>query len=410
MENTAKKNNSRYVLIALLSLSTLCYTYPYLSSTFYNQFMEAFQLSNAQIGHLLTLFSLTATPGYLFGGLLADKFSPKKLVVISQLLTAGIGLCICFIQGYVVLLVCYLGLGISTTFIHWSAYLKLIRAQADPGEEGKIFGFFETCAAVVGIITNYGVLAILGHLSSFRIVQAIYAVILVIVAVIIILFVKDADADINTSEFKLSMVPQALAHPVTWINGFIVMGIFMCVSACTYLNPYLSGVFGTSVGFATSFAIINRSIMRILVCGVGGLLLDKLRTPKFLIICSIVGAVILLPINFIEQSNSSMMIAIIICLAFIAVLNMSRSGMYTPIPEAKMPMAITGTAMGICSAIGYSSDLWLYSLCGKWLDQYGNDGFRYVIYLIIASLALVVVCSLLLHAYEKKHNVFAEEA
>ena len=71
MESTAKKNNSRYVLIALLSLSTLCYTYPYLSSTFYNQFMEAFQLSNAQIGHLLTLFSLTATPGYLFGGLLA---------------------------------------------------------------------------------------------------------------------------------------------------------------------------------------------------------------------------------------------------------------------------------------------------------------------------------------------------
>ena len=405
----AKRKNSKYFLIAILSLSTLCYTYPYLSSTFYNQFMEAFSLSNEQIGHLLTLFSLTATPGYLFGGLLADKFSPKKLVVVSQLLTASIGLCICFLQGYTILLTCYLGLGISTTFIHWAAYLKLIRAQADEGEEGKIFGFFETCAAVVGIITNYGVLAILGHLSSFRIVQAIYAVILIIVAIVIMLFVKDADTNVSTSDFKLAMVPEAVKHPVTWLNGFIVMGIFMCVSACTYLNPYLSSVFGTSVTFATSFAIINRSIMRILVCGAGGLLLDKLKTPKFLTICSVIGAMIILPLTFVEQTPNAMMTAIIICLAFIAILNMSRSGMYTPIPEVKMPMAITGTAMGICSAIGYSSDLWLYTVCGKWLDTYGNDGFKNIIYLIIASLALIVVCSALLHAYEKKHRVFETE-
>ena len=72
-------------------------------------------------------------------------------------------------------------------------------------------------------------------------------------------------------------------------------------------------------------------------------------------------------------------------------------------------MAITGTAMGICSAIGYSSDLWLYTVCGKWLDTYGNDGFKNIIYLIIASLALIVVCSALLHAYEKKHRVFETE-
>ena len=86
----------KYLLIAVMTLSTLCYTYPYLSSTFYTQFMEAFELSNAQVGNLIAMFGLTAVPGYLFGGLLADRFSPKKLVIISQLLTAVIGLCICF--------------------------------------------------------------------------------------------------------------------------------------------------------------------------------------------------------------------------------------------------------------------------------------------------------------------------
>ena len=113
--------NRKYLLIFLLTLSTLCYQLPYLSQTFYTQFLEAFALSNQQAGQLLTMFSLTATPGYLFGGMLADKFSPKKLVVISQVLTAAFGFIMTFLPGYTWLLVCYLGFGVSTTFIHWSA-------------------------------------------------------------------------------------------------------------------------------------------------------------------------------------------------------------------------------------------------------------------------------------------------
>ena len=175
-------NKRRYLLISVMTLSTLCYTYPYLSSTFYTQFMEAFGLTNEQVGSLISMFGLTAVPGYLFGGLLADKFSPKKLVIISQLLTAVIGLCICFLNGYTVLVVCYLALGVTTTFIHWSAFLKLIRAQGGPDDEGKIFGFFETCYSIVSIVCSYGILGALGSLPSFRWVQAIYAVILIVVA------------------------------------------------------------------------------------------------------------------------------------------------------------------------------------------------------------------------------------
>lgn len=401
-------NRKRYILIAVMCLSTLCYTYPYLSSTFYTQFMEAFELTNEQIGTLLSMFGLTAVPGYLFGGLLADKFSPKKLVIISQLLTAAIGLCICFLHGYTVLLVCYLALGVSTTFIHWSAFLKLIRAQGAAEDEGKIFGFFESCSAAVSIVCSYGILSLLSKLPSFRVVQAIYAVILIVVAVVIAVCVKDADVQINTSEFKLSMAGKALKHPVTWLNGLIVLGIFMALSCSSYLNPMLSGVYGTSVGFATAFSIYNRCVARVLLCTFGGMLLDRLKTPKFMSLFSvamIIGLVILIALPL---STEYMVAAFVVCVVFVSIMGTSRSGMYTPIPEAKMPMAITGTAMGICSAIGYSSDLWLYTLCGKWLDTYGNDGYDRIWMLTIAALVMVIICSVLLHIYEKKHNVFTK--
>ena len=76
----------KFGVILLLTSTCLVYNLPYLSSTFYTQFLEAFNLSNTQAGMLITFFSLTATPGYLFGGMLADKFNPKKLIILSAML------------------------------------------------------------------------------------------------------------------------------------------------------------------------------------------------------------------------------------------------------------------------------------------------------------------------------------
>ena len=400
-------NKRRYLLIAVMTLSTLCYTLPYLSSTYYTQFMEAFGLTNEQLGSLISMFGLTAVPGYLFGGLLADRFSPKKLVIVSQLLTAVIGLCICFLSGYTVLVVSYLALGVTTTFIHWSAFLKLVRAQGGPEDEGKVFGFFETCYSAVSIICSYGILGVLGSLPSFRWVQAIYAVILIVVAVVIAIFVKDADVRGTSSDsFKLSMAGKAIRHPVTWLNGLIVMGMFIALSTSTYLNPMLSEVYGLDVTVSTGYSIYNRYVARVLLATAGGLLLDKLKTPKTMSIFSAGMIAMLLALTFMPQDASFLIGAVIICVLFSSIMGASRSGMYTPIPEAKMPMSITGTAMGICSAVGYSSDLWLYTLCGKWLDSYGIAGYTYIWLLTTAAVAMVIACCALLHLYEKKHRVF----
>lgn len=400
-------NRKKYAVIFLLAFSCLCYNLPYLSSTFYQQFLEAFQLSNAEAGMLLSMFSLTATPGYLFGGMLADKFSPKKLIILSQVLTAAFGISITFLQSYPLLMACYLGFGLSTTFIHWSAMMKLIRAQAGENEEGKAFGFFEFSYAIVGAFASYGVLAamdIIINMGGFRIVTSVYGIVLLVIAVLIAILLKDADKNIPSGDFNVKMVGKALAHPVTWLNGFIVMGLFILVTGTSYLNPYLTGVFGASVTLGTSITIANRTILRMVFSPLGGLFIDRLKTPKFLIVTSAVMIALCLASISVPGTGNYMTPALILVLVLISVLALSRSGMYTPIPEAGIPLEITGTAMGICSAIGYSTDLWLYTLCGSWLDKFGNDGYRYIFMLFIAGLALVIISSVLLGIYEKKHT------
>ena len=309
-------------------------------------------------------------------------------------------------SGYTVLMVCYFGFGISTTFIHWSAFMKLIRAQADDkDDQGRTFGTFEWCYALVGAVASYGLLALLGYVSSFKIATALYATILVIIALLVIFLLKDVKG-INDNDFNVRMVKQAIAHPVTWLNGLIVMGMFIVATGSAYLNPYLNGVFGTSVAFATSFAIMNKCIVRLCVVGVGGMLLDKWKTPKFMIICMVFLSAAIVGMFVIPQNSGSMVIAVIIAFLILIFMSTARSGMYTPIPEAKIPMAITGTAMGICSAVGYSTDIWSYTLIGNWLDNYGNTGYQYVLLLSLAGVAMVIICSILLYRYEKRHHIF----
>lgn len=311
-------------------------------------------------------------------------------------------------SGYTILMVCYFGFGISTTFIHWSAFMKLIRAQADDkDDQGRTFATFEWCYALVGAVASYGLLALLGHISSFKIATALYASVLVIIALLVFFLLKDVKG-INDNNFNVRMVRQAIAHPVTWLNGLIVMGMFIVATGSVYLNPYLHGVFGTSVGFSTSFAIMNKCIVRLCVVGVGGMLLDKWKTPKFMIICMTLLSAAIVGMLLIPQNSGFMVIAVIIAFLILIFMSTARSGMYTPIPEAKIPMAITGTAMGICSAVGYSTDIWSYTLIGNWLDNYGNTGYQYVLLLSLAGVAMVIICSLLLYRYEKSHHIFKQ--
>ena len=392
----------KYLTVFLITMSALCYNLPYLSSSFYTQFLEAFQLSNTQAGLLLSMFSLTATPGYLFGGLLADKFSPKKLVVLSGLLTSVCGCGLIFTNSFTGMLLCYLGFGLTTTFIHWSAAMKLIRAQADADGEGKIFGFFELSYAILGAVTSYGLLAFMGKIvetTGFKGIVGIYVLILVIVSLLILFLTKDIQGNAPTAEFNLKMVKKALLHPVTWLNGFIVMGMFVIVTGLTYFNPYLIAVFGFSAAIGNGFAIFHRTLARMFFSPLGGYALDRLKTPKFLLLTSTGMIVLLAALLFLPQNRSMGTIAFLLMLLLVVLLSAARPGMYTPIPEAKIPYEITGTAMGITSAIGYSTDLWLYTVCGRWIDLYGNAGYKNILLLFIGALIVVIVNASLLDRF-----------
>ena len=63
---------------------------PYVQIKFYDVFREATQASNNELGLLMTIFTAVSMALYIPGGVLADRGSPKKLLLLSLIMMCGL--------------------------------------------------------------------------------------------------------------------------------------------------------------------------------------------------------------------------------------------------------------------------------------------------------------------------------
>jgi MFS family permease len=395
----------KYLAVFVITFTWIVFLIPYLALDFYNQFLEAYHLTDGQLGNLITYFGLTATPGYFIGGWIADKFNAKKLVVLSCLLTALAAVGVSFCNSYIVLLILYFVMGFTSAGLQWSAYLKVVRASGDDEEQGKLYGATDTAYGIFTILMTYGILALLSSIlestgMGFRGAILIYAAISAAIGVAVIFFVP-YDAEKSKTEdggaIKLELVGKVLKMPLTYYLGLFTLGYYIIRSVFPYINPYLTNVFGVSIAFATGFTMTARTGVKMISGPVGGAIRDRIgRSTPVAMIASIGAIAASVAMMLIPQASSLAIAVMIVAIIIVFFSGMASPLLYTPASEAKIPLAYTGTILGIASTIGYSSDIWLYNVCGKWLDNLGNSAYIYVYGLMAAGAVLMLIMGLLL--------------
>lgn len=417
METVQKKKRSvwiKYVSVFLLTFSWIVYLIPYLATDFYSQFLEAYGLTDGQLGKVITFFGLTATPGYFVGGWIADKFNSKKLVVISCISTAAVAIIISMIDSYNLLIFLYLVMGFTSAGLHWSAHLKIIRSLGDDEEQGKLYGAADTAYGIFTILMTYGVLALLTTILNstgigFRGAIVIYACISILIGILVAIVVpfdpREAE-DEDDEKITLGLIKEVLKMPVTYYLGLFTVGYYLIRCIIPYINPHLSASFGISVTFATAFTMTARTGIKMFSGPLGGALRDKLGRSTPVAIIGGAGAMIFATIlAFIPEGSKYALPVMIIAVIIVIFSGMTSPLLYTPVSEAKIPLKYSGTILGIASAIGYSADIWLYNLCGGWIDKMGTGAYRYI-YLLMAfgGLLMVIFALLLKTCYPKKQN------
>ncbi|WP_280139571.1 MFS transporter [Natronincola ferrireducens] len=406
------------IIIALGLAGGSIYFLPYIKYVFYDAHIFSMNINNTQSGLLMTIYTIGNMILYIPGGILADKVSPRKALVYSCLGTAALVFLYAFsMENFTVSILIWMGLAFSTGFVVWSALLKTVRIIGTEQEQGFLYGLYYACNGIAAAVVN--VLAVLvyqtgGDMKTGYFRACIFGgLVPIIVAAILMIVLKEEDCnssvDDNEPKFRVSDLTKLLKTPIVWIISIIMFCGYGYYMSTSYFNPYLTEVYGISV-VDSGFLSAVRTYLLLLLAPVGGLIADKCfkSTSKwlctaFIILAGLFGMVLILPANI-----NSTLISIYTLIPG-AVAMMTYGVISSIIPEVGIPKAMTGTAIGIVSIVGYMPDAIYSMMFGNWMDKYQSAGYNMIFGFLAITGILAAILSFVVLRYTKKHTIQSEE-
>ena len=114
---------------------------PYVQIKFYDVFREATQASNNELGLLMTIFTAVSMALYIPGGVLADRGSPKKLLLLSLIMMCGLNAYFAFHTSYGAAQLIWALLAIAANTVQWPTLIKAIRDTGSSEEHHRYLLF-----------------------------------------------------------------------------------------------------------------------------------------------------------------------------------------------------------------------------------------------------------------------------
>ena len=374
--------NKNYLsLLYLIIVGEMVFALPFHVSRFFRpSLLEDFNYSNTELGVAFSIYGITALISYLPGGYIADKVSPKYLLFFSLLMTSIGGLFFLQNPGYLGLYAIYGFWGITTILFFWAALIKATRSIAG-NNQGFSFGALEAGRGLVASIC--GSIAVIIYssktivntylslfdksISSLSAVIYFYSITTFLSSLMILLLFKTDKVQKNQrKQIELKGIYKNLTSIIC--ISFVVLAAYSGYKGIDYYVYYFYEIFGYSKE-KSSLIITNLSYLRPISALLAGIIADKI-TSRFS--CRILFVLMFLSYAFLTLINFNNNILYLIYLNFIismiAIFSL-RGVFYSLLEEVKLPITITGIAVGIISFIGYMPDIFIGPIFGYFLDK-----------------------------------------
>jgi len=404
-------------LLLLAAGAGIIFQLPYIRETFYVSIQNAMGLSNVQMGMLSSGYATMATLSYFVGGIVADKFSARKLLTFSFIATGILGLWFSTFPSFNVSRIIFVLMGITTIITYWSACIKATRMLGDSSEQGRLFGLQEGLRGIMNAILVFVMMAAFNHFTD-KVVGTAWAIRTCAITVIIIgvlnwFFIEDTKTESQTESIAsvAKGMFQSLKIPRVWLLCGIVFTAYSLYGLLGYINTYAIKVYGASEQTGVTLGAI-RYIIQAFGGIVGGFLADRIGSR----IKVIVGSVALLGLSFlsyiilpVQDGLVNMVIANFILGLFL--IYIIRSLYFAIIDDAGIPVEKTGRVSGFVSCLGYTPDIFMYTMVGGWMDSHaGKAGFNMMFVYAAVMAILCIILALILNTVIKKSKNRIEQA
>lgn len=404
-------------VLACAFLYSSVYLLPYIKYIFYDAVAEVTGFTNTQIGFALSVYIIACIICTVPSGWLADKFHPKMLLMASGVAhTVFSLLALVFIQNYVMTLVCFFLLGISSMLGLWSPVFKAVSLACSEDEQGKFYGLFEGFNGIGSMVFNFLALWVFGRVTggTAQALRAVYIFYIAapLVSTLLVAFFYKAEVEAAADELKAAPRKKAttkeifavLKMPKVWMFSLMVLGVYGFYGGSSYLTPYFSTVLGVSVVFSGSLATLKNYGTRLVGAPVAGMICDKIGRLKFLFIGFMV-MIVLMVAFMMMPANGSALVPIMILMFALALVNVSMKGVqFSALDEIGVDQSVNGMAIAIATLVGFNlPDVALHPIFGAILDS--NEpaaAYKIIFTCLLGLLLLGFVMNILLIMMRRK--------
>ena len=402
-----------FLSITLLILSgELVFLLPYvLARVFRPTFLEVFNLNNLQLGSLFSVYGTMALLSYVYGGVISDRVQPKKLIAASLFFTALGGVVLAGYPSYFVLKILYGYWGFTTVFLFWGAMIKATRVWGGSKNQGKAFAFLDGGRGLVAAsMGSLGVLIFSTFLTNdidtanlierkeaFRYVILFSSFMVFLTGFLVLFFMeKDQKDELKKTNSlnSYSNIKTVLKIQSVWLIMIIIISAYIGYKVTDIYSLYASEVMLFDHIQAANIGALQL-YLRPLVCVIIALIAEKTSYIYLIIIgfiTMLIGAsifafgIVQLNMNFVFYFS-----LIIVATGTYAV----RALYFSIMQEGRIPLILTGTAVGLISVVGYTPDIFATPIIGYLLDRYpGLLGHQYVFTILVLFSILGLLASI----------------
>lgn len=408
-----KKNIFKIILLAFAG--SIIYGLPYFRLYYYDAYQHMYKLTNTQMGLLGSAYGVLGVFSYILGGILADKFKAKKLLIFSMIATGLGGFLHLFFTDYRALIAIYGLWGFTSLLTFWPALMKIVRTQGRDEEQSRAYGIFEGGRGVFNAAHLAVATAIFGIFQAkalpylgIRWIIIFYSAAPIIVGILFIFILKDPteSREVQKAEkLSLKLVLKVVKMPVIWLVVLLAFCSYTFNMSVYYFTPYASNVIGTSAVAAAIITVLQQYVRPFASTG-GGFLADKFGKGQIMgggFVMMGLGTVLMLMAG--KAGGQFQMVLIVAASVIIYTGMFSNFGLYFSfLTEGGIPIEVSGLAIGIVSTFGYLPEVLCPMIAGRILDTYkGAKGYHiYFGFMIAMAFAGAVLSVVWCRKYGKK--------
>ena len=429
MPNPTSQARQRFLyMLGLILAGEAIYALPFQITRFFRpSVLELFDITATELGAAQSIYGIVAMLMYFPGGPLADRFPARKLMAVSLWTTALGGLYMATFPGYQGAMLVWGFFGITTIALFWAALIRATREWGGAQQQGRAYGILDggrgllaAAMASAGVMVfavafpdGYDVAGTADKHAALRQVIYGYTAVTVLVGVFIWFALPDdhglqPSADASRRSHGVAEVRDHIATvlrlPAVWLQALIIICAYVAFKGFDNYGLFAVQAYGLDEVEAAGIVALG-SWVRPVAALAAGLLGDRFNVSRMLLWLFVLLLLSDLLFAFTAPATGIMLFLVgntlVACIAIFGL----RGLYFAFFEEAKVPPAVTGTAVGFVSVIGYTPDIFVNLVAGLLIDANpGITGHQHFFMFLAGFAALGMLASFLLVRTIHPHN------